>query len=218
MAHRRSIVPLPPERYVYIVDDDPACRESIALLLELKGIAGVPCASGEAFFASYVPDATGCVLLDFRMPAKNGLEVQAEIIQRGLKLPIVMLSAHGDVATTRNALKSGAFDFLEKPIDTDQLLTTVALALERDAAQLARAQHADEVSRRLARLTQREAEVMKLVVAGLHNREIGSQLGISPRTVEVYKARLMLKLETDRIPDLIRLVAGNEESDPTRAS
>lgn len=210
-------MPLPTERYVYIVDDDPACRESIALLLELKGIAGVPCASGESFFASYVPDAASCVLLDFRMPSKNGLEVQAEIMQRGFKLPIVMLSAHGDVATTRNALKSGAFDFLEKPIDTDQLLTTVTLALERDAAQLERAQHADEVSRRLARLTQREAEVMRLVVSGLHNREIGSQLGISPRTVEVYKARLMLKLETDRIPDLIRLVAGNEESDPTRA-
>lgn len=194
----------PTRAYVYIVDDDPACRDSLQLLLELKGYTGVPCASAEEFFDKVHPTIPGCLLLDFRMPDMNGLDVQADIARRGMTLPIIMLSAHGDVATTRNALKAGALDFIEKPVDADQLMVAVAQAVARDIAQRERTARDEDRARRLARLTQREAEVMRLVVAGLQNREIGQRLGISPRTVEVYKARLMLKLETARMPDLIR--------------
>lgn len=210
-------MPPRPECYVYILDDDPACRDSLTLLLDLNGLIGVPCANAAEFFANFRPGVPGCLLLDFRMPVMNGLEVQAEIGRRGWTLPIVMLSAHGDVATTRNALKSGAFDFLEKPVDADQLLSVVTLALDRAARDHARAARADHLALRLARLTQRETEVMRLMVAGRHNREIADVLGISPRTVEVYKARVMLKLETERIPDLIRLLSIGDEPDSQSA-
>jgi RNA polymerase sigma factor (sigma-70 family) len=135
----------------------------------------------------------------------SGLEVQAALVARGLRWPVIMLTAHGDVASARNALKAGAFDFIEKPFDDMYLVATIARAAEDAQAVEARAAARRDVQRRLARLTRREREVLDLVVGGRHNREIAQSLGLSPRTVEVYKARVMDKLDVERLADLIRL-------------
>lgn len=196
---------MPSASTVYIVDDDAGVRDSLEILLRLHGYAPVSFASGEDFLDEVAGRSSGVVLLDLRLPGMSGAQVQAELAARGVPWPVVMLTAHGDVASARNALKAGASDFIEKPIQEPVLLA----ALEQGAAQQ-RATASDgarkaDVERRLARLTPREREVLAMVVEGRHNREVAQVLGISPRTVEVYKARVMDKLDVDRLPDLIRL-------------
>ena len=174
---------------IAIVDDDDAVRDSLALLLRLHGFATREFASGEAFLKWAGTEPADCVLLDLRMAGLSGIDVQGELARRRLGWPIVMLTAHGDVATTRAALKGGAFDFIEKPFDDELLVQTIRAATERSAE----------------RRTQFEREVLGHVLAGRHNREIAVLLDISPRTIEVYKARIMDKLNVDRLPDLVRL-------------
>jgi RNA polymerase sigma factor (sigma-70 family) len=136
----------------------------------------------------------------------GGLELQAELTARGVALPVVIVTAHGDVASARAAFRAGAADFIEKPIDDQALVAAIGRALERDAQGRAAAAERAEIQERLARLTSRERQVLDLVASGRHNREVATQLEISPRTVEVYKARLMEKLRVRRLPDLVRLV------------
>jgi FixJ family two-component response regulator len=195
---------------VFIVDDDAGVRDSLAMLLELKGFRTRTFPGAEAFLAEYRPDWPGCLVLDLRMPGMSGLELQAELARRGAVLPVVIITAHGDVATTRAALKGGAVDFIEKPVDDEALVAAITAALDRDARERERAQAAAGTAERLARLTGREREVLALVAEGRHNREIAVALGISPRTVEVYKARMMEKLQVRRVPDLVRLVLENQ--------
>ncbi len=197
---------------VFIVDDDAGVRDSLAMLLELKGFETRKFAAAEAFLDEYRPELPGCVVLDLRMPTMSGLELQAELTRRGLRLPVIVVTAHGDVATTRTALKDGAVDFIEKPIDDEALLGAVASALERDARERAAASVASDISDRMARLTGREREVLTRVADGKHNREIAAELGISPRTVEVYKSRLMEKLQVRRVPELVRLVLESQRA------
>lgn len=191
---------------VHVVDDDAAVRDSLCLLLRLHGYAPQPAPSGEAFLAELGDAAPAAiVLLDLRMPGMSGADVQAALAARNLKWPVIMLTAHGDAASARNALKAGAVDFIEKPVDDAALLAALEhAAAEAEAADAVAARRA-ETERRLARLTPREREVLAMVVDGRHNREVAQALGISPRTVEVYKARLMDKLDVERLPDLIRL-------------
>jgi FixJ family two-component response regulator len=139
------------------------------------------------------------------MPNVDGIAVQAALAARGIRLPVIILTAHGDVASARAALKAGAFDFLEKPIDDALLSATIEAALGCDASARIQSERSDALRRRVARLTARERQVLAAVIDGRHNREIAANLGISPRTVEVYKARLMDKLQIDRLPELIRL-------------
>ena len=195
---------------VFIVDDDAGVRDSLAMLLELKGFRTRTFAAAEAFLAEYRPEWPGCLVLDLRMPGMTGLELQADLARRGSALPVIIITAHGDVATTRSALKGGAVDFIEKPIDDEALVAAITAALDRDARERERAQAAAGAAERLARLTGREREVLALVAEGRHNREIAVALGISPRTVEVYKARMMEKLQVRRVPDLVRLVLENQ--------
>ena len=190
---------------IALVDDDDAVRDSLALLLRLHGFATREFDSGEAFLAWAGPEPADCVLLDLRMSGVSGLDVQAELVRRGLSWPIVMLTAHGDVATTRAALKAGAFDFIEKPFDDEVLLQAIRAATQRSAERRTQAEREARFARDLERLTAREREVLGHVLAGRHNREIAALLDISPRTIEVYKARLMDKLNVDRLPDLVRL-------------
>jgi len=199
---------------VFIVDDDHAVRDSLALLLDLKGLTTRTFSSGEDFLTACRPDWTGCLLLDVRMEGMTGLEVQQEILQRGIKLPVIVITAHGDVATTRAALKSGAFDFLEKPVDDELLLDIIQNALRFDHNQRETSAIQDERRIRLERLTGREREVMALLTEGKHNREIAEALGISPRTVEVYRARMMEKLKARNLADLMRIIF---ESQPPSA-
>src|SRR5574337_2201457 len=190
---------------VFVVDDDAAVRDSLTLLLQLRGYSSVCFQDGGDFLAAVDTTARGCILLDLRMPGIGGLEVIAGLAARSIDIPVIILTAHGDVATTRAALKAGAFDFLEKPIDEGPLLKTVAAAIARDAEIQVRKDRRATIHQQISRLTPRERQVLKLVVNGHHNREVARDLGISPRTVEVYKARVMDKLQVDRLADLIRL-------------
>jgi RNA polymerase sigma factor (sigma-70 family) len=192
------------EQTVFIVDDDVAVRDALALLLGLKGYRTAIFSSAEDFLAAYRKDWRGCLVLDIKMSGMSGLDLQSRLAAQNVEMPIVIITGHGDAASARQALKSGAVDFLEKPLDEEQLVAAVGAALERDAKRRAEKVVGDETSSRLARLTPRERQVMDLAAAGRHNREIGEALGISPRTVEVYKARLMEKLQARNLSELIR--------------
>ena len=193
---------------VFLIDDDPGVRDSLTLLLSLKDISTQPFANADSFLESYTPERVGCVLTDLRMPGMTGLELQAALRERHIELPVVVLTAHGDVATARAALKNGAFDFLEKPVDDAMLLDVLHNALRVDRERRSAAVQRSTSDERRERLTNREREILKLLTAGHSNREIATQLGISPRTVEVHKARIMDKLECHSLAELIRVNIG----------
>jgi two-component system, LuxR family, response regulator FixJ len=199
---------MPNSQCVFIVDDDAWVRDSLAVLLDLKGYRTQAFASAEEFLKSYRPAAAGCLLLDVRMPGMSGLELQAALHERQIKLPIVVMTAHGDVPTARAALVAGALDFLEKPVDPELLLVTVRTALEGDAAQRSVARKVEQEKRKLDVLTARERQIMELIAEGTHNRDIATTLGISPRTVEGHKARVMEKLQIRSVTELVHLVLG----------
>jgi two-component system response regulator FixJ len=184
---------------VFIVDDDASVRDALSLLLSLRGHASATFASAEDFLAALQPAWRGCVVADIRMPGLSGLELQTALRARGIALPVIVITAHGSVAAAREAFLADAVDFLEKPFDGEQLLRAVeqALAGLPEPAEAARAPDA---------LTAREREVMGLLVEGLHNRRIAETLGISPRTVEVHKARVLDKLGVASVVDLVKQV------------
>ena len=194
------------EQTVFIVEDDAAVRDSLGLLLGLQGFRTQSFSCAEDFLRIYQPSWAGCLLLDVRMPGMNGLELQESLRRQGLALPVIIMTAHGDITTVRTALKSGAVDFLEKPVDPAALLAAVRTALDADAARRRTALEAEGARQRLSVLTARERQVMELVAKGCHNREIAETLGISPRTVEVHKARVMEKLQVQSVPELVRIV------------
>jgi RNA polymerase sigma factor (sigma-70 family) len=190
---------------VFLIDDDPGVRDSLALLLSLKGLRTQPFATAESFIETYRPEWSGCVLTDLRMPGMTGLELQGALRARQVDVPVVVLTAHGDVATARAALKNGAFDFLEKPVDDAMLLDVLRNALRVDHERRQAHSTRTNTDQRIERLTDREREILSLLTAGHQNREIAAQLGISPRTVEVHKARIMEKLECRTLADLLRM-------------
>lgn len=193
---------------VYVVDDDAGIRDALSLLLSLKGLRVQVHAGAAEFLAAYRPDSRGCLLVDLQMPGMSGIELQAEMKARGYTLPVIVLTAFGDVATTRAALKAGAVDYLEKPVDDEVLLDVLHNAIALDARSHAVASARAEASERLSRLTPRERDVLKLLAEGNQLREIAGKLEISPRTVEVYKARMMEKLGCRTLADVVR--AGTE--------
>lgn len=190
---------------VFLIDDDPGVRDSLSLLLSLKGVRTQLFANAESFIETYQADWSGCVLTDLRMPGMTGLELLSALRARDIETPVVVLTAHGDVATARAALKNGAFDFLEKPIDDGMLLDVLQNALRVDRERRAAAASRSSADARLERLTQREREILALIAAGHQNRDIATQLGISARTVEVHKSRIMEKLECRSLAELIRM-------------
>ncbi|MDH4134292.1 MAG: response regulator [Gammaproteobacteria bacterium] len=188
-----------PGNTVYIVDDDASVRDSLALLLSLRGYASLVFASADDFLNALQPDWSGCVVVDIRMPGMSGLELLERLQQRAPKLPGIVITAHGDVAAARRAFLAEALDFVEKPFDGEQLVATIERALMRVPTEPeGRATHR-------ASLTEREREVMLMLVKGLNNRRIAEELGISPRTVEAHRARLLGKTGADNIVELVRL-------------
>jgi len=191
---------------VYFVDDDAAVRDAISLLLSLKGFLSQVFASAETFLETYRPEWRGVLLTDLRMPGMSGLDLQRELIQRGVTLPVVLLTAHGDVGTTREAMKSGAFDFIEKPVDDAVLVDVLRSAINHDAeahrVEIVKQAHRE----RIDRLTPRERDVARLFAQGKQNRHIAAELGISPRTVEVYKSRMMEKLDCRNLAEVLRVI------------
>ena len=190
---------------VHVVDDDEAVRDSLRFLLELEGL-GVQTYDNAARFLGSDPPAAGCVLTDFQMPGMDGLQLQASLIERGIRLPVVLMTGHGDVPMAVRAMKAGAVDFLEKPFEDTQLLDAVHRALDANRRALEAAAHCNEAARRVALLTQREHEVLNLLVAGNSSKEIALALGTSPRTIDVHRARVFHKLEVGTLPDMVRLV------------
>lgn len=190
---------------VHLVDDDAAVRDALRLLLELRGLAVEAFASAEAALMRIDRTSRGCVLTDLRMPAMTGLELMFELRKRSIDMPVVVLTAHGDVSTTRAALRGGAFDFLEKPVDEDILGDVLSHAISEDARGHQRRLETDARLARIGALTPRERQVLTLLGQGMQNREIAVQLSISPRTVEVYKARMMEKLGCESLADVVRM-------------
>ncbi|WP_293265131.1 response regulator [Neptunomonas sp.] len=188
---------------VFIVDDDNDFRDSMKWLLESDNFHVIGFNSAQDFLNRYDGDM-GCMLLDVRMPEINGLALQQIMIERGIKLPIIVISGHGDIPMAVNAMKNGALDFIEKPFDDEVLLRLVELGLQR-ATEMFKDNIALTQSRtNYDSLSKREKEVMALVVSGKSNREIAETLGISPKTVEVHRARVMSKMRASSLPDLVQ--------------
>jgi RNA polymerase sigma factor (sigma-70 family) len=193
---------------VYVVDDDAAIRDSLALLLGLRGYRAALFASAEDFLAAFRDDWRGCVLTDIRLPGMDGLELQRELRRRGAVIPVVIITGHGDLAAARTAFKADAVDFLEKPFDDDGPIAAIEAAFQREAARVTGHEAFERREGAWGSLTERERTVAALVIEGLQNREIAERLGISPRTVEVHKSRLMDKVGARNLAALIRLARG----------
>lgn len=190
---------------VHIVDDDPDVRDALGLLLQLHGFRTALFDSAEAFLPVLDSEPAGCLITDIRMPGISGLELQKELAARGVTLPVIVLTAHGDIATARTALRSHAVDFLTKPFREAELLAAIELAFERERVRIAQGETQAADQALIASLTPREREVAALIATGAQNVEIARHLGISARTVEIHKARCIEKLRARSVADVVRL-------------
>ncbi|MBE0510384.1 MAG: response regulator transcription factor [Chromatiales bacterium] len=190
---------------VLIVDDDEAVRDSLSWLMTSVGLTAHSFASADELLAIKLDEYCGCMLLDIRMPGMSGLELQALLHQQGISLPIIMISGHADVPMAVRALKAGAFDFIEKPFNDQALLDIVQRAIETDRHQRDELGRLSEWRERMDSLTPREREVMREVVAGSPNKVIATRLGVSLKTVESHRARVMEKLEAGSVSQLVRM-------------
>ena len=194
-----------PDPKVFVVDDDEAMRSSLKWLIESTGLRVQTFDSADAFLSSYSPDWSGCLLLDVRMPGMSGLELQAYLTREDYRLPVIIITGHGDVAMAVKAMQAGALDFIEKPFHDEDLLGSLRRALEADSQdRTQRARHADILAR-LESLTPREHEVMGLVTAGHSHKAIAAALGVSGKTVEAHRARVMEKMQAPSLADLVRM-------------
>lgn len=193
---------------VRVVDDNPVLRESLRWLLDADGLEVETYDSADDFLSRGDPRSPGCLLLDLRLPGMSGLELHRQLDARGYRLPVIFMSGHGDVDTAVEAMRAGATEFLTKPFDDAELLAGIHRALEEDRQRRLEGAAREAVEARLARLTRREREVLELVVAGLMNREIGERLHISPKTVEMHRARVMEKMQARTLAELVRLYLG----------
>ena len=198
MAEPRALV-------VYVVDDDASIRDSLALMLGLAGYATRLFADAESFLSAFDAGWSGCVVADLRLPGMSGVELQAQVRQRGGRIPFVIITAHGDVQAARSAFRAQAVDFIEKPFEDAQLREAIDGAFAQETSRLDEARLRSDAAAKLARLTPREREVFDHTVAGAHAKEVAAALGISPRTVEVHRMRIMEKLEVRNVAEMVRL-------------
>jgi len=192
---------MPDNRIVHIVDDDEAVRQSLAFLLSSTGLAVRVYDSATSFLAGLASVKGGCLITDMRMPDMTGLELLHQLRAKACGLPAIVITGHGDVALAVEAMKAGAIDFIEKPFDQEAILTAVKAALERGGE----GGDTAAIAARLASLSERERQVLEGLIAGHPNKTIAYDLGISPRTVEVYRANLMTKMEARSLSELIRM-------------
>lgn len=191
---------------IYVVDDDEAMRDSMNWLLEGEGYKVVSFDSGESFLAARHDEMRGCLVLDVRMPDMSGLELHEKLDALGSHLPIIFVTGHGDVPMAVAALQRGACDFIEKPFHNEDLLSRIRRALDLDLEIATRRQQNNAIAHRLEQLTQREREVMRLVVAGKLNKQIADELDISMKTVEAHRARVMEKMGVRTLAELVKAV------------
>ena len=197
----------------FVIDDDAAVRDSIALMLGLKGYRTSVFADAEAFLAAWKDNWAGCVIADVRLPGQSGVELQEALRKREVSLPFVIITAHGDVATARAAFRSQAVDFLEKPFDNVQLFAAIETAFALEEQRIRRQDGMRRDAEKLGRLTAREREVLEQAAQGLHAKEIAAALRISPRTVEVHKTRIMEKLGVRNVAELVRFALAAKPQD-----
>jgi FixJ family two-component response regulator len=190
---------------VFVIDDDPSMRGALENLISSVGLDVQLFASTKEFLQHKRPDAPGCLLLDVRLPGMSGLAFQQELVKMGVALPVIFISGHADVPTTVRAMKAGAIDFLTKPFHDQELLDAVHAAIERDRARRREAVLTDELRLRYGQLTEREREIMKLVVAGRANKQIAADLDLSEVTVKVHRGQVMRKMRAKSLPDLVRM-------------
>jgi RNA polymerase sigma factor (sigma-70 family) len=198
---------------VFIVDDDQAVRDSLKFLVESNGREAQTYASAQAFIDNYDPDMPGCLLLDVRMPEMSGFELQKEMQKRQIAIPIIFISAHGTVPTAVRALKLGAADFIMKPFNNLALLEKIDQAIEADKIHRKECCRKQQIADRMASLTPREHDVMRLIVEGMPAKKIAEQLGISNKTVDVHRAHIMNKLEIKSVAELVKMVVSVENQD-----
>lgn len=191
---------------VFVVDDDEAVRGGLQQLLQTIGLNVQTYASADEFLASYRPGQPGCLVLDIRMPGMGGLDLQEQLARQGIQLPIIFLTGHGDVPAAVRALKAGAMDFLEKPFNSQVLLDLVQQAIRRDADARTRSAEESQITRRLRTLTAREREVLDRMTGGKANKVIAMELGISERTVEFHRGKIMKKMQARSLAELINMV------------
>ena len=196
---------MPNEPLVHIIDDDEAVRDSLAFLLGSADISTRTYDSAPAFLDRLPDVEAGCILTDVRMPGMSGLEMLQRLNELQIALPVVVITGHGDVALAVEAMKHGAIDFIEKPFDDDLILSALKAALDRGQGQKARDDERAAISRRIGLLSTRERQVLHAVVRGKANKTVAHELGISPRTVEVYRANLMTKMQAQSVSELVRM-------------
>ena len=203
---------------IFAADDDEAVLDSLRLLLEGHGYAVACFASGEALLAALeAPDAApDCAVVDVRLPGLSGLELQQRLHQRNEELPVIIITGHGDIDMAVRALKAGAFDFIEKPFDDRRLLDSLADALAGVIRRKAATETVTALSANWAELSERQRQVRRLVADGMANKEIATRLGISPRTVEIYRAKVMEKMGARNLAELVRMALALEKDGATR--
>ena len=189
---------------IFVVDDDQAVRLSTEMLIRSMGLRVEAFESAAEFLEDFDPQQPGCVILDIRMPGMSGLELQEHLNSIGAAIPVIFVTGHGDVPMAVRAMKLGAVDFIQKPFRDQELIDRVHAALDRDAKDRKESRMRRRVQQRVDQLTSRELEVMHLVVEGRANKEIAFDLGLSPRTVEIHRSRVMSKMNATSLPDLVR--------------
>ena len=193
------------EPTVFIVDDDPEIRRSLQWLIESVDLPVRVFASAQEFLDTYDSECPGCLVLDVRMPGMSGLDLQRHLQSEDIRIPIIIVTAHGDVPMAVRAIKAGAIDFIEKPVSDQLILDLIQRAIQRDREDRESWAVADIINKRKELLTQREREVMELVIVGMSSKEIAADLGVSFKTVEAHRAKIMKKMQAKSVPQLIQM-------------
>ena len=193
---------------VFVVDDDQSNRDLLQCLMESVDLAIETFVSAREFLDAFQPGRCGCLLLDVRMPGMSGIELQKELADRRIDLPVIIVTGHSNVQMAVSAMKKGAFDFIEKPFNNQQLLDLVQKAMKEDVSLAGERSRKAEIDKRLSLLTPRERQVLDQITAGKPNKQIAHELGIGQRTVEVHRARVMKKIQAKSLADLMKMVIG----------
>ncbi|MFZ5734221.1 MAG: response regulator FixJ [Pseudomonadota bacterium] len=201
---------MPANAWIDVIDDDDAVRDSISFLLEANGFKVRVHSSGSDFLAAMPLENIGCIVSDIRMPGASGIDVLARLRESGIDVPVIIMTGHGDVPLAVEAMKLGAFDFFEKPFDEEVMVTAVRSALERTRSKKESDADRAEIHRRVGLLTGRERDVLAGLVTGHPNKIIAFNLGISPRTVEIYRANIMTKMQAGSLSELVRMIVTSD--------